>query len=811
MAGTLLDKVLDVPGVRADLAATREQPGKAGAFEEPNSPVHPQLAAALEGQRIERLYSHQARAYDAVMSGRDAMVVTGTNSGKTLCYALPTLQHCLTEPACRALMLFPTKALAQDQLGKLQALVPGGEVRAGVYDGDTPIAQRGPIRRTAHVILSNPDMLHVGILPGHENWAKFLKSLKLIVLDELHAYRGVFGSHVAGVMRRLLRLCEWHGARPAIVACSATIGNPLELFGKLTGRVPELIVEDGAPKGKRSIAFYNPPIDDTGSRHSSNMSAAGITANLVERGLRVLAFCRARVTAELVLRYTRERLAASGEVAAGKVESYRAGYTPKERREIEQALFRGDILALACTNAMELGVDVGGLDAVVLNGYPGTVASFWQQAGRAGRGTRDGLVLYVAQDDPLDQFFMREPEMLLEATHEPVSINPENRTILEQQLRCAAYERPIAASELPAFGECALELIEQMERSGELELRSGRFFYPSYEAPAPRINIRGVGSEAFTLIANGQLLGTMERWRALQFAHQGAVYLHRGASYVVRSLDLEAGEVHLAEESVPYYTQAVVQSVIEPLVTLRQGGWGAYSGVLGSIRVTESVIGFRRKSLDGETILSVEPLDLPPLTYETVGIRLSLPEIDVEEAAREVAAVHGVEHALAAVAPFFAGCDRGDLGSAWYASFPRTAPSSFSRRGPGIHQGDGPESEEGVGGGEGSPSSFSRRGPGTHQGDGPENEEGVGGGDSGEMLGGPAIFVYDHVPGGVGLAEKLFEMRGAWANAALRLLASCPCADGCPACLLSARCESNNDALSKKGAVSRLRDLCGGI
>lgn len=742
---SLLDKVLEIPGVKADIATTQVLPKREARFAEPQSPLHPDLIESLKAQGIERLFAHQAHAFDAAMSGQDVMAVTGTNSGKTLCYSLPALQHCLTEPACRVLMMFPTKALAQDQLGKILSLAPKGIVRAGTYDGDTPQGQRGPLRKLANVILTNPDMLHVGILPGHENWTNFLRSLKLIVLDELHAYRGVFGSHVAGIMRRLLRLCAWHGAHPQIVACSATIGNPIELFGKLTGRIPKVLDEDGSPQGRRTFVFYNPPQDETGTRQSANYATAGLTANLIEQNLRVLAFCRSRVTAELVLRYTRDILERLGDTPPEKVESYRSGYTPDDRRKIEKALFNGDILALACTNAMELGVDVGGLDAVVLNGYPGTAASFWQQSGRAGRGVRDGLAVFVAHDDPLEQFLMRMPSMLMQATNEPVSINPENRTVLEAQLRCAAYERAIGPSELEGFGESARGVAEDLERAGELEFRAGKFFYPSFEAPAPRVNVRGAGNDQVTLLIENQPLGTMEYWRALQWAHKGAVYLHRGVSYLVEELDLGQKVARLSRQEVPYYTQSIVQSAIEPLVTLQEGAWGRFQARLGSQRVTEHVIGFKRKTLDGERVLDVEDLDLPAYTFETVGVRLILGAISEEDPRRDMEALHGLEHALVAVAPFLAGCDRGDLGSAWYAAFP-----------------DGP---------------------------------------------GATLFIYDHTPGGVGLCEGLFTMRETWARASLSLLSSCPCETGCPACLMSPRCESGNDVLSKPGALSTLQAL----
>ena len=723
----------------AQIAHTREFASRPAIYKSPRHPLDAPLIERLEGLGIGQLFSHQADAYDAARDGKDVVIVTGTSSGKTLCYNLPALHFLSSEPWARMLYLFPTKALAQDQLGKLEGLLPEG-VRAGTYDGDTPPRQRGPLRKMAHVVLTNPDMLHVGILPSHELWARFFKSLRLIVLDEMHVYRGVFGSHVCGVLRRLLRLAEWHKARPQIIACSATIGNPRELFTNLTGREAVLIEEDGAPRGKRTFVFWNPPEMGEGQRLSANIVSSELMVGLAEHGQRVLAFNRARISAELVLRYSRKRAEKGGVISPNAIESYRAGYTPKERRQIEKALFKGELLGLAATNAMELGVDVGSLDAVVMNGYPGTVASFWQQAGRAGRGSKDGLAIMVAHDDPLEQFLVREPALVLDGHNERVAVSPDNPQILAQQLRCAAYERALAPTELENFATKALEIAEGLDRAGELKFSSGLFYYPSHEPPAPGVNIRGGGGQLVTLTVEGEALGTMERWRAMQNAHAGAVYLHRGASFVVESLDLEKGEAQVVAKEVDYYTQAIVQSVVDPQMTLRETRLGQIAVSLVAISVTDAVVGFRRKTLDGDTVLSLEPLDLPPATYETLAVRFDLPLSRDAEAG--VGGVHGVEHALLALAPLVCGSDRGDLGSAWYAMF----PDSLS----------------------------------------------------------PTVFVIDRTPGGVGLCEKLYDSLVPWVTAARQLLQSCPCEDGCPACLLSARCEINNEALNKRQALELL-------
>ncbi|MFQ3586360.1 MAG: DEAD/DEAH box helicase [Fimbriimonadaceae bacterium] len=725
-------------------------------FAEVSTAVHPRLAARLDDLGLNRLYTHQAEAYDLAAAGKDVVVVTGTSSGKTLCFALPALQHILSEPAARALMIFPTKALAQDQLARLVELSAGCGVRCATYDGDTPTSQRSSIRKSAHVVLTNPDMLHVGILPGHELWARYLRSLRLIAIDEMHAYRGIFGSHFGNILRRLLRLCEWHGARPQIIACSATIGNPEELFGRLTGRLPSLVTQNGAPRGRQTLAFFNPPQSPDGQRESPNLWTARLLAMLAESGARTLAFSRSRIGAELVLRYSRDQLRRGSGLDPNTIESYRAGYTPEERRQIERDLFDGRLMGLSSTNAMELGVDVGGLDAVLMNGYPGTVASFWQQAGRAGRGTREGLAIMVAHDDPLEQFLLRDPNRLLGSDPESVAINPENRIVLEQQIRCAAYERAISPTELAEFGEKALPLAEAMADAGEFVFQNGRFYYPSHDAPAPKVNIRAAGRDLVRLLVDGKPLGDMESWRAMRNAHPGAVYLHRGVAYVVQSLDLVRGEAHLEESSVRHFTEAVTQSSIEPLVPVAAGGWGRDVASLVSLRVTDHVLGYRIRSLDGSRILGEEPLDFEPTSFETIGVRLDLPAVDFglsgepsesesESALRELGGLHGLEHALLAVAPFLAGCDRGDIGSAWYALMPDT--------------------------------------------------------------GRPGVFVFDRTPGGIGLSEKLMERRDAWAWCARKLLETCPCREGCPGCLLLSQCEVRNDTLDKGRALEWLLRL----
>jgi DEAD/DEAH box helicase domain-containing protein len=694
---------------------------------------------------ISELFSHQADAYRAVRRGEHVCVVTGTSSGKSLCYNLPVLDTNLAYPAARALYVFPTKALAQDQAGKLLELAAGLNLRTATYDGDTPQAQRPAIRKSAHVVVTNPDMLHLGILPQHELWGAFLRNLRYIVLDELHTYRGVFGSHVAGVLRRLLRLAEWRGARPQIIACSATIGNPEELFETLTGGRARLVDRDGSPRSERAVLVVSREVE-AGGKSSPNKDTSAILARLALLGKRTMAFCRARVTTEIVLRATRACLR-DFDFDPSRIESYRGGYTPQERREIERHLFAGRLLGLATTTAMELGVDVGTLDAVLMNGFPGSIASFWQQAGRAGRGLRPGLAAWVAHPSPLEQFVARDPSLIFGAPIENAVANPDNPFVLADQLRCAAYERAILERELDAFGPQARGVASGLCEAGELTHRPevGQYFYPAHESPAASVNIRGIAGERITLLANGQPLGEMERWRALRQAHTGAVYLHRGQTYLCQELDLANRVAILGEESPGYFTQPVVQTLVEPMVKIRERLAGLHRVVLAGLKLTSVVAGYRQMALDGEHMLGLEELDMPSETFETIGAQV---DVDLSGAAGfdlGAGAVHALEHALVAVAPLIAGCDRGDLGSAWYGTFPDTMR--------------------------------------------------------------PAAFVYDATPGGVGLAEALFERWETWSAAALRLVDSCVCGEGCPACLMSPWCEKENEGLDKAGGLRVLRGL----
>jgi DEAD/DEAH box helicase domain-containing protein len=624
--------------------------------------LRPEVRQLLSVAGFERAYSHQAAAVEASLAGQDVCLVTGTSSGKTLAFLAPLIEALLGEPNARALLVYPTKALAQDQEARIAALLPSG-LRVGVYDGDTPPSARAAVRKSASIVLTNPDMLHVGILPNNA-WSGFFRSLRYVVVDEAHVYRGLFGAHCAGVFRRLLRLCAGQRARPRIVAATATVANPGEAFEALFGRTATVIDEDGSPQGGRSLVFVAPmDADDPGAGLTT--TAALLTAELVSAGSPTLTFCGSRTATELVARRTNEALG-----RAGAVDSYRGGYTREERRAIERRFFSGELRGLVSTSAMELGVDVGHIESVVMVGYPGAVSRFWQQAGRAGRGGRPGLAVLLAREDPLEAFLTRDPEQIVGRAVERVAVPTRNPTVCRAQLACAAYEAPISEDEVAEFGPGYIAALAEAAGLGELAPAGGRWIYPSHTSPAVQVSIRGLPGGDVTLAADGEVIGTMEYWRARRYAHEGAVYLHRGDTFLVRSLDLARGLAVLDRADPPWFTRPVAQSVFEPQFEVE-----ADAGLrLVATRVTTAVTGYMK--LDPRTMAVLDRLELEPdyETMDTVAVQLALEADPIEDAA----AVHAVQHAMVTTAPLVAACDRQDLLSAWYALDPATmAPTIY--------------------------------------------------------------------------------------------------------------------------------------
>jgi DEAD/DEAH box helicase domain-containing protein len=696
-------------------------------------PLPETLAAAV---RVDRLYTHQRAVWDAAGRGEHVLVSTGTASGKTLAFNLPVLDAIARDPKVRALYLYPTKALAQDQFRTLSgSAVP--RLRPAIYDGDTPTEQRRQIRTWANVILTNPDMVHVGLLPNHDRWGDVLANLRYIVVDEAHVYRGVFGSHVANVLRRLKRLARIYGSDPQFLLASATVSNPGELTAALLGEGVTVVGEDGAPRAERTIVLWNPALQnaDLGLRNSSLAEAAKLQAAFVERGLRTLTFAKSRKAAELIHRFTADRLGDDAHLSP-----YRAGYTAHERRAIEQRLLDGDLLGVSATNALELGIDVGLLDAVISVGFPGTIASLRQQWGRAGR-RGSGVAVLIATEDGLDQFFMREPDKLLGRRVEAAILDHANPRVLAGHVRAAAYEAPLGGGDPP-------EYLAAAHADPELKETPAGFVWAGREHPAARIALRATDPDAFTIVdaTTGDVLGLVERSRAYTTVHEGAVYLHRGESYLVRELDLTTLHAVVEPFSGNWYTQAkeeTMTSIVEPRrVEWRLGMELAF----GEIEVTEQVVAYERRTVTGQERIELVELVLPPTTFTTEAIWY-LPEAGhlegLEAMPRLLGTLHAAEHAMISLLPLWAMCDRWDIGGLSTNIHPQT--------------------------------------------------------------GRPTVFIYDGHAGGVGLTERGFEEFEGWVRDTAELLAGCPCSDGCPSCVQSPKCGNLNDLLDKAGALSFLQ------
>jgi DEAD/DEAH box helicase domain-containing protein len=712
--------------------------------------LQPELSEALHEMGASRLYSHQLEAYERVLAGENVVVATATASGKSLCYKIPAFQNALGRTKSRALFLYPTKALAQDQLGKIKAFGLRG-VHPATYDGDTPHALRVDIRRRANILLTNPDMLNIGILPNHEAWADFLRNLEIVAVDEAHVLRGVFGSHVAAVLRRLRRVVRLHGGDPRFVLTSATIANPQELAESLMGLPFTLVDNDGASTGERRVIFRNPPLLDKekGERRSLLTEGALVFTDLVSQGVRTIAFARTRKAAELIYRYAANRLGVDG---ARRISPYRAGYTPRERREIERRLFRGDLLGVVSTNALELGVDVGALDAVVCCGYPGSVASIWQQWGRAGRGKAPALAVYIAGRDSLDQFLFENPPRVLGRRVEAARVTMENPYILGPHLLAAAHEAPLDADDEEYFGPAYRSVAKAMMEARELASSGGRLVYVGGDNPARNISLRSASSET-VLIADGEgeLIGTAEATRAPSELHPGATYLHRGTAYEVESLDLRSHRAVARRVPNRYYTRPRVETDVEILEEIEKRDL-ANGSVLhwGRVKTTDSVTYFKKVRVADDKEVGVYPLDLPDVILETQALWVTLPPLPrVARPSFESfgGALHAGEHGMIGLLPLFAMCDRADIGG---LSTPVHRQSRL-----------------------------------------------------------PTVFVYDGYPGGVGISRRGYDAFESLARDTLGVITRCPCEKGCPACIQSPKCGNWNEPLNKEGAVSLLRYVLG--
>jgi len=743
-----VERFLRHPDIAPLLAHHRRLPGRPAEFAEPSEPLPPALVRALACSGIERLYRHQAEALDLARAGRNVLAVTPTASGKTLLFALPVLEAVLEERSCRALFVYPTKALAQDQVASLRRLAAatGGlrPPRFDIYDGDTPETERRRIRSDPpQILVTNPDMLHHGILAHHHAWKPFLEGLRWVVLDELHVYRGVFGTHVHHILFRLRRIAKGLGADFRVLGASATVGNPAEFAELLAGEPFSVVAGSGAPAAARHVVFLNP------FGISPYTVAVRVVREIARAGFRTIAFTKARRITELIHTWLLEE----APDLRPRVAAYRAGYLPSERRAIEARLFRGDLLAVLSTSALELGIDVGGLDACVLVGYPGSMTSTWQRIGRAGRKDRDCLVVLIALPDALDQYLVAHPEVFFSEGYERAVLDRWNRIVAAQHLVCAASERPIEAAELERAGPRAAQLAAELEQQGRLHREeAGDRWFSLRRRPHRDVNPRSAGPPYAILEAGtGRLLGSVDGMRVFHECHPGAVYLHAGQSYLVRRLDPARREVEVEPRQVDYYTVVLGEKETRILERLEGSSLGTEPVGLGRLEVTVRIREYQKKRLFGGEPISVHPLEVPPLVFETVGFWIALPADLAPAMAAEgldlMGGIHAVEHGMIGLFPLLAISDPGDVGGISYPYHPQ--------------------------------------------------------------VGSPALFLYDGVPGGAGLAEQGYRDLEKLLRATLEHIAACACAEGCPSCIQSPRCGNGNKPLDKAAACRLLGVLLG--
>ena len=733
ISGEWLEALTPAAGANACVAHARTLPERPARHADLAQPLAAPVQDALEHVGVARLYAHQAEAIEALRSGLDTVVVTGTASGKSVCYHVPVMERLLADPDATALYLFPTKALAQDQLKSLTRLTAGHPdlmkaVRSGVYDGDTQATTRRRIRDTANLVLSNPDMLHQGILPAHPRWGRFLRNLRYVVVDEIHAYRGIFGSHVSNVFRRLERVARHVGGEFRYALCSATIRNPRELAEALTGRAVRVVDEDGSPRGARHFVFWNPSYVDASrvERRSSNVEGSAIFAELVGRGAQTLVFAKSRVAAELVYRYAHERLEASSPDLAARLKPYRGGYLPEERRRIEQALFSGELRGVVSTNALELGVDIGGLDAVVIVGAPPTLASLWQQAGRAGRKGGPALAVLVAYNETMDQYLMRHPDYFFGRSPEAAIIDPHNPYILAKQLACAAHELPLTPEDHARFGPQCAAILAALEEAGETRTIDGRSYWAKPEFPAAKVSLRTISDDTYTIVdatREHAVIGNVDAISGLELVYPEAIYLHEGQTYFVRSLDLEQKVAVVEPREVDYYTQPVLDTHIQVRAEHLRREWRGESVRFGELTYAWQTIAMKKIRFRSLDAIGYHPLALPRLTLETCGFWFAPSEAAWNAVARAgsnpMEGLSGVRNLFITLLAMLSMCDPFDLGG--------TLDSS--------------------------------------------------------NLGRPALFMFDRYPGGLGFAEQGFSRLDELAEAALAHLEACDCENGCPACV----------------------------
>lgn len=715
---------------------------KKATYGELKDPMPEKLTKALASLGIGRLYSHQCMGIEAARAGQNVVLMTPTASGKSAVYNVPVLETIIKDPGARALYIFPLKGLEQDQLKKVQALAKsiGLKNAAEIYDGDTSQYRRGKIRKDPpSILITNPDMLHLGILAFHAKWEQFFSNLKYVVIDELHSYRGVLGSHMAELLRRLRRIASFYGSEPVFITCSATISNPEALAEDLTGLKFESITETGAPIGKRHFLFINPIPEK-----SPYTTATKIFSEAIKGGLRTIAFTRSRKITELLNSWFQS----SNPELADTVSSYRAGYLPEERRDIEERLFSGELKGVISTSALELGVDIGGLDICILVGYPGTISSTWQRAGRVGRSGKESLIILIAVEDSLDQYFMRNPEDFFRRSVESAVLDFTNHQILRSHLLCAVAERPVSVKENIFERETALPILDELQEDGLIWWSKIKETYnPKKRYPHREVNLRGTG-DVYRIIEEGSgLLGVSGSTRVLKELHPGAVYLHRGTHYLIKSIHMGTKEVLCERAELDYFTTPITDEDTEILGKEEKKKEEGFELSYGRLRITENILGFRKKDTRTRKVISEHTLELPPEVFETKGIWIEVDDDIIEEILEckfgIAGSLHALEHAMIAALPLYALCDRRDLGGVSYTL----------------------------------------------------NLE----------LGVPAIFVYDAYAGGIGLTGRGFDIARHLFESTLNLMSECPCEISCPSCTQDPHCGNNNEPLDKRGACLILK------
>jgi len=736
--GLLLDD-LRAEGYCDQLVHVETLDERCGDYAQPETPLPDELQRLLQGQGISDLYVHQRDMLELARQGRDSVVVTGTASGKTLCYNLPILERCWLEPETSALYLYPTKALAQDQLRGLESLIDTGNLaqraRPGVYDGDTPTARRRQIRAKGNLILSNPDMLHASILPYHPKWARILSQLCFIVIDEIHMYRGIFGAHVACVLRRLQRVCEHYGSSPTILAASATIANPGEFSTRLIGRDVMVVDRDGSPRGRKYFALWNPSADRYDGSSSSIEAAVHLLSKAVRAGGQSLAFTRTRQAAELVNRFAQEEFADQPDMQR-RIRAYRGGYLPNERREIEQQLFSGQLRGVAATNALELGVDIGSLDVALLVNYPGTIASLWQQAGRSGRRQDESLAVLIAGNDPIDQYLVRHPRYIFSQSPEHAVVDPQNPYVLANHLRAAAFELPLDAKSRDLFGPHTSPLAELLAEEGELTDVDGSYYWSSGVNPAQQVSLRHMSDSTFSIVLQdkddlkpNEVIANVDAISAPELVYPEAVYLHNGKSYFVRQLDLEGQVAYVERHEMDYYTQAVLDSNVRILETRTSRELVDNQGQLigtahfGDVEVRWKTVAFKKIKFATRENIGFGTVDIPDQTLDTTAVWFQ-PGDDVRRELSDMSlrvseALCGVRNLGIVVLPMVAMCDSRDISGVV---------------------------------------------------------------DS-KNLGRSCCLLYDRYSGGLGYCEKGYQQLESLLAICLQLVAECECEDGCPSCV----------------------------